>query len=92
MRAPHARWASSHKPSRAAPLTGCVLRSPAEVDVLDDEREGAGWERDTVAWCVGPETAARARERGWREVRQAETGQDWARLVDWLAAERRPPS
>ena len=52
----------------AAPLTGCLLRSPAEVDWLDEEREGAGWDKSIVAWCVGGGTADRARERGWRHV------------------------
>jgi uroporphyrin-III C-methyltransferase/precorrin-2 dehydrogenase/sirohydrochlorin ferrochelatase len=52
----------------AAPLTGCVLRSPAEVDWLDEEREGPGWESESVTWCVGKESADRARERGWRHV------------------------
>ncbi len=52
----------------ALPLTGCLVRSPAEVDWLDDERSGAGWSDATVSWCLGPETARRARRRGWQRV------------------------
>jgi uroporphyrin-III C-methyltransferase/precorrin-2 dehydrogenase/sirohydrochlorin ferrochelatase len=52
----------------AAPLSGCLVRSPAEVDWLDDEREGPGWESGSIAWCVGEKSADRARERGWRHV------------------------
>lgn len=58
----------------AAPLTGCVLRSPAEVDLLDEERQGPGWERNPVAWCLDRDTAVRARKLGWQRVRQVETG------------------
>jgi uroporphyrin-III C-methyltransferase/precorrin-2 dehydrogenase/sirohydrochlorin ferrochelatase len=58
----------------AAPLTGCLLRSPAEVELLDEERQGPGWEKETVAWCFGRETAERARQLGWQPVRQVEDG------------------
>ncbi len=52
----------------ALPLTGCVLRNPAEVDALDDERGGPGWDGRVMAWCLGEATARRARARGWRWV------------------------
>jgi hypothetical protein len=54
----------------ALPLTGCVVGTAAEVDWLDEERGGPGWGDEFVAWCVGSETAARARERGWSNVRE----------------------
>jgi hypothetical protein len=55
----------------AAPLTGCVVRTRAEVEWLDAERgEEGGWEENPVAWCLSPEAAERARELGWRRVRQ----------------------
>ncbi len=66
----------------ALPLTGCVLASPAEVDLVDEERGGAGWSEEIRAWCVGPETAARATERGWVKVEPLEAGL----AVDELAA------
>jgi hypothetical protein len=52
------------------PLTGCVFSSPDEVDALDEERGGAGWGPDTIAWCRGPDAARRARELGWRRVEE----------------------
>ena len=44
------------------------------VEILDDERQTSGWERDPVAWCLGRETAERARQLGWQRVRQLEKG------------------
>jgi uroporphyrin-III C-methyltransferase/precorrin-2 dehydrogenase/sirohydrochlorin ferrochelatase len=52
----------------AASLTGCVVRSPAEVEALDEERSGPGWEGRVVAWCQGEATARRAEACGWRWV------------------------
>ncbi len=54
----------------AVPLTGCVVFSPAEVDWLDEERGGPGWEDNVQAWCVGAAAAVRARERGWSAVHE----------------------
>jgi len=61
----------------AAPLTGCVFCSPGEVEALEEERGGAGWEGKVVAWCRGEQTAARARERGWRWVEGVERLEGW---------------
>jgi uroporphyrin-III C-methyltransferase/precorrin-2 dehydrogenase/sirohydrochlorin ferrochelatase len=72
----------------AAPLSGCVLRSPAEVDALEDERDGTGWERRPVAWCVGSDTAQRALERGWTDVRECPRGQDSMSLMTCIAGAR----
>ncbi len=66
----------------AAPLTGCVLRSPAEVEMLDEERQASGWERDPVTWCLGGETAERARKLGWQQVRQVDEGIGGPELAD----------
>jgi uroporphyrin-III C-methyltransferase/precorrin-2 dehydrogenase/sirohydrochlorin ferrochelatase len=66
----------------AAPLTGCVLRSPAEVDLLDEERQGPGWERDPVAWCLDRETAERARQLGWQRVCHVEEGPGGTGLIE----------
>ena len=48
----------------ALPVTGCVVHDRAEVEWLDDERGGAGWQETAVGWCVGRDAAARARELG----------------------------
>jgi uroporphyrin-III C-methyltransferase/precorrin-2 dehydrogenase/sirohydrochlorin ferrochelatase len=76
----------------ASPLTGSVSRSPAEVEWLDEEREGAGWEESTVAWCLGADTAARARELGWRRVREGGAGLDSAGVVAWIGSRRSRPA
>ena len=52
------------------PLTDCVLQNPHEVEVLDEERDGTGWGREVVAWCLHPEAARRAHGLGWKRVVQ----------------------
>jgi len=69
----------------ALPLTGCVVGSSAEVDWLDAERGGPGWGEEFVAWCFGTETAARARERGWLNVRELLVDVDEDELVATIA-------
>jgi uroporphyrin-III C-methyltransferase/precorrin-2 dehydrogenase/sirohydrochlorin ferrochelatase len=69
----------------ALPLTGCVVRTAAEVDWIDEERGGPGWSNAVVAWCVGPEAAARAKERGWPNVRQLADDADETELVETIA-------
>jgi uroporphyrin-III C-methyltransferase/precorrin-2 dehydrogenase/sirohydrochlorin ferrochelatase len=73
----------------SAPLTGCVLRSPAEVDWLDDEREGPGWGERSIAWCVGKDTAERARRRGWRKIVMLDRESGPAGIVTGIAKRRR---
>jgi len=72
----------------AEPLTGCVARNRAEVEWLDEEREGAGWEETTILWCLGRETAERARALGWRTIREVEAGLDVGDLVVRIADRR----
>jgi uroporphyrin-III C-methyltransferase/precorrin-2 dehydrogenase/sirohydrochlorin ferrochelatase len=72
----------------ASPLSGCLLGSPAEVDLMDEEREGTGWEGDPVAWCLGDESAERARERGWRRVRTIDASFDADHVVARIADSR----
>ncbi len=69
----------------ALPLTGCVASTPAEVDWMDEERGGPGWDGAVTAWCVGAETADRARERGWPAVRQLDDDDDADQLVATIA-------
>lgn len=72
----------------ASPLTGCVLGSPAEVDLVDEERGATGWEEDPVAWCLDGVTAERARERGWRRVRTCAGPADAEEIVSRIAGQR----
>ena len=69
----------------ALPLTGCVAGSAAEVDWLDEERGGPGWGESVTAWCIGPEAAERARERGWPLVCELEAGLEADDLVAAIA-------
>jgi uroporphyrin-III C-methyltransferase len=73
----------------ALPVTGCVATSPAEIDWIHDERGGPGWIEDAPSWCVGEETAARARRRGWRRVHELSAGLDCSDLVAEIAESRR---
>jgi uroporphyrin-III C-methyltransferase/precorrin-2 dehydrogenase/sirohydrochlorin ferrochelatase len=69
----------------ALPITGCVVTSAAEVDWLDDERDGPGWPGEVRSWCIGDAAARRARDRGWRGVRVMPEGMDCAELVARIA-------
>jgi len=69
----------------ALPLTGCVTCTAPEVDWLDEERGGSGWNDNFVAWCMGPEAAARARDRGWPVVRELVGTADDRELVARIA-------
>lgn len=52
----------------ALPLSGCIFKDVDEVEAVEEERHGAGWSDETVAWCLGRTAAERARERGWKKV------------------------
>jgi len=65
----------------ALPLSGCIVRSRAEVDWLDDEMNNPGWTPTSIAWCLGPEAAGRARQRGWVHVVELDGEIDCADLV-----------
>jgi len=60
----------------AAPPTGWVLRSAAEVEALAGECALEGPGAETPAYCLGEPAAGRARALGWRRVLQlaAEAG------------------
>jgi uroporphyrinogen-III synthase len=62
------------------------------VDGLDDERCSPGWGVGVVAWCVGDDTASRARDRGWQHVEVLEQALDPAGLVARIAAGPRTAS
>jgi uroporphyrin-III C-methyltransferase/precorrin-2 dehydrogenase/sirohydrochlorin ferrochelatase len=54
----------------ALPLTGCVLRSPADAVVLRTEAQTLRWRSDAVAWCLGRESARAARALAWARVEE----------------------
>ncbi len=69
----------------ALPLSGCIVRSRAEVDWLDDEMNNPGWTPTSIAWCLGSEAADRARQRGWVHVVELDPGADCDELVSRIA-------
>ena len=69
----------------ALPLTGCVVGTAAEVDGIDEERGRSEWNDEVVAWCIGLDAAARARELGWPNVRQLADDADVEELVETIA-------
>ena len=70
----------------ALPITACLLLRPEEVDGLDEERDGPGWDSSVVTtWCLDPVVASRARFLGWRNVRELEADIQPPELVERLA-------
>ena len=45
-----------------------------------------GWGPEVVAWCVGEETAHRARECGWQRVQVLDESLDGAAVAARIAA------
>ncbi len=68
----------------ALPLTGCLFRSPDEVEALEEERDGRSWGRTVRAWCLGRDTSERARQLGWRSVEALGPGAAGQVLVDGI--------
>jgi uroporphyrin-III C-methyltransferase/precorrin-2 dehydrogenase/sirohydrochlorin ferrochelatase len=58
----------------AAPLTGWLLRSPEEVEALEEERGIPGWDAGVHAYCLGRPAAERARGLGWAHVVELAAG------------------
>jgi uroporphyrin-III C-methyltransferase len=71
---------------RALPLTGCVMRSRADVETLDGERDGLEWHDGAAVWCLGPDAAGRARTRRWPGVQEVEAAASGADLVESILA------
>jgi uroporphyrin-III C-methyltransferase/precorrin-2 dehydrogenase/sirohydrochlorin ferrochelatase len=69
---------------RALPLTGCVMRTRADVEALDEERDGLEWREGPAIWCLGPETAKRARARRWPGVREVASDSSGPDLVEQI--------
>ena len=69
----------------ALPLTGCIASTAAEVDWIDGERGGQGWDDVVVSWCIGSHAAQRARERGWKNVRELDSAIDQKEMVAAIA-------
>jgi uroporphyrin-III C-methyltransferase/precorrin-2 dehydrogenase/sirohydrochlorin ferrochelatase len=76
---------------RALPLTGCVMRTRADVEALDEERDGVEWRDGGAVWCLGPEAAERARTRRWPGVEEVEAGLSGPDLVERIRARTLDP-
>ncbi len=72
----------------ALPLTGCVLTEPDQIDALEEQRDGPGWNTGVTSWCLGRATAEHARRSGWPRVAELAADTDGAALV--AAIERGP--
>jgi len=69
---------------RALPLTGGLMRNVEDVESLDEERDGLVWRDGASVWCLGAETAERARVRRWPGVREIAGGADGSTLVELI--------
>jgi uroporphyrin-III C-methyltransferase/precorrin-2 dehydrogenase/sirohydrochlorin ferrochelatase len=73
----------------ALPLTGCVLRSPGDVERLGAEEAPLAWTSDAVAWCLGRATALAARTYAWARVEELDEGTRPCDLVTRFGSGRR---
>jgi uroporphyrin-III C-methyltransferase/precorrin-2 dehydrogenase/sirohydrochlorin ferrochelatase len=69
----------------AAPMSGFVLRSAAEVEAIDEELGTPGLEPQPRAVCLGRAAADRARALGWVRVEELAEGAAPEELVAVLA-------
>ncbi len=76
---------------RALPVTGCVMRSRADVEALDEEREALEWAGGARVWCLGAEAADRARERRWPGVEEIGRSASGPALVELIRGRTRVP-
>jgi uroporphyrin-III C-methyltransferase/precorrin-2 dehydrogenase/sirohydrochlorin ferrochelatase len=76
----------------AYPLTGCLLRSPFEADVVFEESHNPGFSPEVIAWCLGKETTHRARNLGFMRVEEVESPAGAADLIDRMKAHLRARS
>ncbi len=76
----------------ALPLSGCIFRNEEELEALDEERLGLGWEPDVIAWCFGRKTAERARRLGWQKIEQLDGPMTEVDLVSALMLHSPRPS
>jgi len=74
----------------ATGLTGWILRSAEDVDILEDERDSLGFGPDVVGWCLRPDAAVRARKLGWRRVQEIDGNTNAAQWVAAIQSARDP--
>jgi uroporphyrin-III C-methyltransferase/precorrin-2 dehydrogenase/sirohydrochlorin ferrochelatase len=70
----------------ARPLTGCIVRSAAEVEAFDEERSACGWDSPWTAWCLRNDATERARQRGWTRIEVVDGTDERACAADVIAA------
>jgi uroporphyrin-III C-methyltransferase/precorrin-2 dehydrogenase/sirohydrochlorin ferrochelatase len=73
----------------AHPLTGCILRSADEASIVFEESRTPGFGPEVIAWCLGKETAHRARKLGFLRVKEIESPAGAADLIARLKQHRR---
>jgi len=56
----------------AMPLTGWLFADANEVDAVEEERDGPGWDPRIIAWCATDAAAERATMLGWQHVRRVD--------------------
>jgi uroporphyrin-III C-methyltransferase/precorrin-2 dehydrogenase/sirohydrochlorin ferrochelatase len=64
-----------------------ILRSPEEVEALEDERALPSWNPEIRACCVGAAAAERARARGWRRVVELSSMSEVAAIIAAVAGQ-----
>jgi len=52
----------------ALPVTGCLVGSTDDVELLDEERSRPGWGSDIVTWCMSSDAFLKAQRLGWRNT------------------------
>lgn len=76
----------------ALPLSGCIVKTRDEIDALDDERYGGGWNTEMVAWCMTNEAEEQALKQGWRNVKRIPPGASSEVLIQQIQRLRKDPA
>lgn len=56
----------------ALPITGCLVGSTTEVELLDDERSRPGWGNNITTWCLTEKAHKKALKLGWQNLIEIE--------------------
>jgi hypothetical protein len=69
----------------AMPVTGCIFKSPDDVDSMEEERHRKSWVSSPKTWCLTEAAAQRAKAMKWQGIQVV---RDKKSLVQAMIADR----